>query len=43
MGELDRIGYACHFDREVSKGHGVPFRYVVKDVSIASKLQGVSL
>lgn len=33
MGEMDRIGYACHYDKEVGKGHGVPFRYVVKDVN----------
>ena len=36
LAEGERIGYACHFDREVGKGHGVPFRFVVKEVSCPS-------
>lgn len=34
LGDGERLGYAFHYDKEVLKGHGVPFRFVVKDVSV---------
>ena len=36
IGEGERFGYAFHFDREVGKGHSVPFRFVIKEVSLQS-------
>ena len=34
----DRAIDAFHFDKETSKAHGVPFRFVVKPVSASSTL-----
>ena len=33
LGEGERMGYAYHYDKEPLKGHGVPFRFVVKEVT----------
>lgn len=32
--EGDRVIYAFHFDREPNKPHGVPFKFLVKPVSL---------
>lgn len=35
--ETDRAVYAYHFDKEASRTHGVPFKFIVKQVSTCSK------
>lgn len=38
-GDTDMAIYAFHFDKEPSKTHGVPFKFVVKAVSISRGIE----
>jgi len=35
----DKAVYAFHFDKEPNKPHGVPFKFVVKPVSVVRRLR----
>ena len=41
MGEGERSINAFNFDRETTKPHGVPFKFVVKPVSIQAVVHGI--